>query len=94
MPDYGYGDIVDGKCSKCGHVWEAGDWPMCPHGHSVQTSAFRSYFDDGIGEEITSLGQRHQAMREHHLSYREHPPKGQLSARRDQIEQQKREARG
>lgn len=32
MRDFGFGDIEDGRCSKCGHQMEEGDFPFCPHG--------------------------------------------------------------
>lgn len=32
MIDFGYGDIVDGCCTKCGHEMVEGDFPFCPHG--------------------------------------------------------------
>lgn len=32
--DYGYNDVVDGCCSRCGHRFVSGDYPFCPHGQS------------------------------------------------------------
>lgn len=85
--------MSDVTCAKCGGVIEIGDWPFCPHGKSVQTHAFEAYFDYGLGCEVTSLSQRLSLMRERKLTYRDHMSKGDLSARRDRIEQEKREAR-
>lgn len=33
--DYGFGDIINGACSKCGHVMQRGDYPFCPHGIGI-----------------------------------------------------------
>lgn len=30
--DFGYGDLVNGTCSKCGRAVGAGEFPFCPHG--------------------------------------------------------------
>lgn len=83
------------RCTVCGLPLAIGEWPCVttikPHGTSVQTNAFAEYFDTGLGMQVTSLGQRKQAMRANKLDYRDLPRRGDLSARRDRIEQQKRE---
>lgn len=88
---------ADGLCPRCGHGIQLGEWPFCKgdpadHAPSVQTNAFAVYFDHGLGCEITSLGDRWRLMKEKGLTYREHPSKGELSARRDKIEARKRAA--
>lgn len=89
-----FGDLVDGCCSKCGQPLQSGEWPFCPHGFPAgKTKGFEPRFDDGLGIYVTGWGDRRKAMREHHLDYRDHPAPGELSARRDRIEQQKRSAR-
>ncbi len=76
-------------CTVCGLPLEVGDWPCVttirPHGKSVQTSAFAAYFDQGLGREVTGLGDRHAAMREKKLDYRDKMSPGDLSARNDRI---------
>jgi hypothetical protein len=96
-------------CTVCGLPLEIGQWPCVftprPHGRSVQTAPFIPYFDFALGREITSLGDRWAAMkgtidpesgtRVGQMDYRDKMSPGDLSARRERIEQQKREqARG
>ena len=85
-------------CEVCGKPIQIGDWPCIttirPHGRSVQTAPFASYFDIGLGVQVNSLGDRWAAMREAHVDYREKLSKGALSARLDRIrEQQKAQGR-
>lgn len=91
--------MADGTCTVCGLPLAVGDFPCVstirPHGKSLQTNAFIAYDDIGLGEHVTSLGQRKALMRANKLDYRDLPSSGELSARRDRIEQQKKErARG
>lgn len=53
-------------CDDCGECLTPGMWPICPHGRvgSGMQSGFGSYFDYGLGCEITSAGQRRQLMRQ------------------------------
>ena len=88
-------------CPECGEFIQIGSWPRCgrgrfDHGKSVQLDPFATYWDDGLGMEISSLGDRWKAMRsgDFKLDYRDKQSPGWLSARRDRIEEQKkREAR-
>lgn len=80
------------RCERCSQELQVGDWPFCPHGTSVQTNAFASYFDWGLGRPITGLGDRHRAMRELHLDYRDLISPGENRARRDRAEQQQKDA--
>ena len=102
-PDVGESLLVttmtDDLCHVCGLPIQVGEYPCIftprAHGKSVQTTPFSTYFDYGLGKEITSLGDRWNAMKENHLDYRDKMSPGDLSARKDRIEQRKREqARG
>lgn len=103
MPSY------DLKCLGCGRTWErfsliADRYAPCEtcggaveqeFKHSVQSSIFTPYFDFALGQQVDSLPERKKAMRNLHLDYRDKVDRGTLSARRDRIEEQKREqARG
>lgn len=44
---------------------------------------FNPYFDIGLGEEVTSWGQRRRIMREQKADHRDPPRPGDISARRD-----------
>jgi hypothetical protein len=94
----------DLHCQSCGKEFEristiAARYDPCACGgaveqvfkHSVQATPFAEYFDIGLGETVTSFADRWRHMRQKGLQYRDLPAKGELSARRDQIEQQKRE---
>lgn len=90
-------------CTVCGLPLAVGDWPCVstirPHGKSVQTAPFAAYFDIGLGREVTSLGDRWQAMKGTQdpesgkvwgkLDYREKVSPGELSARKDRIHEQR-----
>lgn len=80
------------RCESCGAVYGIGDSPWCRDGHgSVQPRrAFEPYFDIGLGKHVTGWGDIRQEMRRKKLDFRDHPTDGDLSARRDRIEQQKR----
>ena len=96
--------IYDCHCLTCDRRWERlsrvdDRLAPCACGGAIELEltpakhyGFAAYFDDGLGADVTSLGQRHQLMRRHHLDYKDHPSKGDLSARRDKIEARKREA--
>ncbi len=81
-------------CPRCGTLYRIGEWPLCgprqDHGKSVQLQPFAEYFDIGLGRTIRSLGDRWAAMRAERLDYREKMSPGQLSARRDRIEERKK----
>ena len=99
MPTY------DLRCTACGREWErfstvAMRYTPCEacsgvveqlFKHSVQAIPFVAYFDIALGKEITSHAERWTAMRAQHVDYREKMAPGELSARRDRIEQQRRE---
>lgn len=100
--------LIDVRCRSCGTIAEVmrplSEYPRTPRcgacGEATEQIhlpqryvPFTPYFDYGLGEEVTSLGHRWQLMKQHHLDYRDHPSKGDLSARRDRCEAQRREAR-
>lgn len=91
-------------CSVCGKPLRIGEWGcisrIVEHAPSVQTAPFASYFDIALGREVTSLGDRWQAMKPEidnatgetirgRLDYREKMSPGDLSARNDRIHEQK-----
>lgn len=80
-------------CAKCQKPWTAPMSPLCRDNHesTLPYYVFTPYFDYGLWREITSYADRWRAMRQTGLQYRDLPSKGELSARRDRIEQSKRE---
>lgn len=60
------------SCDRCGHVFEIGDWPFCPHGRSslaVHGDAL-DYIDENLGPHpihIRSKAQRQHIMKERGL---------------------------
>jgi putative FmdB family regulatory protein len=74
----------DQKCSQCG---EQLDRIMKPQRHF---KPFNPYFDMGLGVEVTSPGQRKAEMRKNGFDFKDHPSKGQTSARMDKIADKKR----
>lgn len=99
MPTY------DLRCQSCGREWErfstiAHRADPCDCGGPVEQVfkpsmsyvPFTPYFDYGLGREITSFADRWRAMRQTGMQYRDLPSKGDLSARRDRIEEAKRHA--
>lgn len=85
----------DELCTVCGLPIAVGEYPCIatvrPHGRSVQSTAFAAYYDDGLGTYVTSLGQRHQLMREAHFDYREKMRPGDLSARQDRVQERRKQ---
>jgi hypothetical protein len=89
------------RCERCGVRYGVGQWPFCKGGHdwSSQLHTFAAYFDVGLGIEVNNPGDRYAAMRgektcdgdviKPQLDYREKVSPGELSARRDRIEQQR-----
>lgn len=78
------------RCPDCGHEFGVGEWPFCPHGAVIPRGGFEPRFDIGLGEHVTGWGDVKQHMRRKHLDYREPPSAGDISARRDRIEERKR----
>lgn len=99
MPSY------DLTCKTCGRQWErfstiAARYNPCDtcggeveqrFEHSVQANPFIPYFDIGLGEHVGSFADRWRHMRQNGLVDREKLRPGDLSARRDRIEEQRRE---
>ena len=85
------------RCESCGVEYGIGCSPYCKDQHAPVTRTpkcdhFAPYFDIGLGADVEAPDQRRRLMRQHHLDYRDKMRPGALSARRDRIEQQKREA--
>lgn len=71
---------MDGRrqpCIRCGSTVEV------LITSSTKSKGFEPYFDTGLGAEVTGIGDRHVHMRQNHLDYRDHPSKGEISARAD-----------
>lgn len=79
-------------CDKCGATVGIGQSPWCRDGHGrvLPAKGFDSFFDIGLGREVSGWGDIHQAMREANLDFRDHPSPGDLSARRDKCETEKK----
>lgn len=86
-------------CERCYQPLAEGEHglyrcPLEPRRDVIARSGFEPRFLEGLGEHVTGWGDVRQHMRRKQLDFRDHPSKGWLSARRDRVEQQKREARG
>ena len=57
---------------------------------SGPSKGFEPYFDVGLGQYVTGIGDRHVHMRRESLDYRDHISKGDQSARLDKAHQLKR----
>lgn len=57
---------------------------------STRSKGFEPMFDNGLGENITGIGDRKKIMRENKLDYRDHPSPGEASARRDKMRERER----
>lgn len=95
------------RCDQCGTTYVAPQSPYCKDGHggALTYHPFIRYFDFALGQEVTSLAQRWGFMRGEidqetgerrgQLEYRDKMSAGELSARRDRVEAQRKErARG
>lgn len=80
-------------CERCGKTLHIGDYPFCSHGRPTteEYRPFRPYFDIALGAEITSLAQWNRTMREKHADLGDGLSKGEMSARRDKREANRRE---
>jgi hypothetical protein len=86
-------------CKVCGLPLEVGQQgcikTIRPHEPVLTYHPFIPYFDIGLGVQVNSFAERWTAMRRAGLQYRDLPSAGDLSARRDRIEERrKEEARG
>lgn len=89
--------MSENLCTVCGLPIEIGQWPCVktirPHGKSVQTDVFVPYFDIGLGMQVNSFADRWRGMKETGMQYRDKLRPGDISARRDRIEERKKEER-
>jgi len=79
-------------CDRCGVTYGVGCSPWCKDGHArvIPSPGFEPRFDIGLGRDVTGWGDIKQEMRRKGLDYRDHPSAGDLSARRDRIEESRR----
>lgn len=94
-------------CAVCGLPLAIGQQGcivrVVPHDPVLAYHPFTPYFDWGLGVEVTSLAQRWSLMKKQEdgegvivrerLEYRDHPSKGDLAARRDRVEERKKQQR-
>ena len=79
-------------CEKCGREIRLSEHPFCPHGFPAKHYPFKAYFDLGLGRQIDSQADRWRAQKELNVQPRDGMSKGDLSARQDRLEQQRRRA--
>lgn len=77
-------DERDAPCETCGSPVQV----LITVG--TKSKGFEPYFNDGLGVYVTGQGDINKAMREASADYRPLPTKGDLSARRDRIEERRR----
>ena len=52
------------KCESCGGTIEIGSWPWCPdHSRPSPSKGFEPFFDIGLGEYVTGIGDINKACR-------------------------------
>lgn len=92
-------------CQVCGLPLRVGDQgcivTIRPHEPTLSYHPFIPYFDIALGEEVTSLGERWTKMkgettcdgelRRERLEYRDKVSPGELSARRDRMQERRKE---
>ena len=80
-------DFVDDRrrpCRTCGSEIEV------LFTSSTPSKGFEPYFDIGLGQYVTGVGDQHVHMRQNQLDYRDHPSKGDQSARLDKMNERTR----
>ena len=83
--------VAEIRCERCGTALRVGDFPFCPHAPTQPYRPFISYFDIGLGREITSLAQRNRVEHQTNSVARDTMSKGRISERLDKIRDAKRE---
>lgn len=80
-------------CDTCGQAYGIGQSPYCKDGHGVVQAhhPFIPYFDHALGAQIDSHAQRWRLMKERKLDYRDKLSPGDIAARRDRVEETKKE---
>jgi len=82
-------------CAVCGLPLAVGEQgciaTIRPHEPVLTYRPFTPYFDFALGQQIDSHAQRWRVMRQKKLDYRDKMDKGTLSARRDRIEEERKE---
>jgi putative FmdB family regulatory protein len=77
-------DRKNQKCPKCSTIL------LQVYRPTPRYKPFNPYFDIGLGVEINSLAHRKRVMKQQAMDYRDHPSKGDTSARLDKIADRKR----
>jgi hypothetical protein len=84
-------------CTVCGLPLEVGQQgcitTIRPHEPVLTYHPFIPYFDIGLGVQVNSHAERWRHMRNAKMDYRDKLSAGDLSARRDRVEERKREER-
>jgi hypothetical protein len=87
--------VAPDLCQVCGLPIAVGQQPCIttirPHEWVGSYRPFTPYFDFALGQEVTSHAHRWRLMKEAHVDYRDKMSPGDLSARLDRVEAQKRE---
>jgi hypothetical protein len=80
-------------CASCGTAYRHPQSNLCRDGHEAVGGyhPFTPYFDIGLGKEISSLAERKTEMRRAHFDYRDHPSPGELTARKDKLQEARKE---
>lgn len=76
------------RCSTCGADLE---WIRFPKPRNGEYRPFEPYFDEGLGVMVTGREHRRRVMRDQQCDFRDHPSPGQISARKDWANQQRKE---
>jgi hypothetical protein len=55
-------------CDKCGYDIQVGEWPYCgdaknTHGRPNKTKGWEPFFDEGLGQVVTGMGDINKACR-------------------------------
>ncbi len=46
--DFGFGDLIEGRCTRCGSAVGPGEYPFCPHGRVDAAMIVRDEIPGGI----------------------------------------------
>ena len=51
------------KCDECGKTLVIGDFPFCPHGKPPRSKGFEPFYDVGLDQTVTGMGDINKACR-------------------------------
>jgi hypothetical protein len=81
-------------CTVCGEPLAIGDFPCIstprPHARALPSKGYEPHFDVSLGEYVNGWGDVRKHMRRKRLDFFEHASDGEMSARRDRMEERKR----